>query len=100
MLTYHLRNLDWVGFNIQGFVNRKQIEKIANYLFQNFNFNSTFAKGPDGKEKVLFNDSKNKYQVYFRSYNYSDTYWDGIKIDFSGQNGYQFYNLIATGQVN
>jgi hypothetical protein len=83
-LSFESENIavDWVGFNIQGFVNRKQIEKIANYLFQNFNFNSTFAKGPDGKKKVLFNDSKNKYQVYFRSYNYSDTYWDGIKIDF------------------
>ena len=33
-------------------------------------------------------------------YKYSDIYWDGIKIDFSGQNGYQFYKLISANQVN
>lgn len=70
------------------------MERIANYLFQNFGFNSTFATGPDGEEKTLFNDSKNKYQVYFRSYKYSDIYWDGIKIDFSSNNAAQVYNLI------
>jgi hypothetical protein len=100
--TFQSENLvvDWIGFNIQGFVNLKQVEIIANYLFQNLGFNSTFAIGLDGKEKILFNDSKNKYRVYFRAYRYSDIYWDGIKIDFSGQNGHQFYKLIVANQVN
>lgn len=101
-LTFDTENLvvDWIGFNIQGLVNRKQIERIAKSLFQNFGFNSTFALGSEGKQETLFCNSKNKYQVYFRAYKYSDIYWDGIKIDFSGRNGYQFYNLIATNQVN
>lgn len=92
--------VDWIGFNIQAVGNIKQVEIIANYLFQNFGFNSTFADGLDGKEKTLFNDSKNEYQVSFRIYKYSDIYWDGIKIDFSGRNGHQFYNLIAANQIN
>jgi hypothetical protein len=54
----------------------------------------------EGKEETLFNDSKNKYPVYFRTYKYYDTYWDGIKIDFSGKNGHQFYNFIVANQVN
>jgi len=101
-LTFKDENLtvDWIGFNIQGLLNKKQVEIIANYLSQNFGFNSTFALGPDGKQETLFWNSKNKYQVYFRAYKYSDIYWDGIKIDFPGQSGRQFYNLIAANRVN
>lgn len=101
-LTFKSENLqvDWIGFNIQGLRNRKQVERIAKYLFENFRFNSTFALGSDGKQETLFSNLKNKYQVYFRAYKYSDIYWDGIKIDFSGRNGHQFYKLIAANQVN
>lgn len=81
--------VDWIGFNIQGLLDRKQIKQIAKYLFQNFGFNSTLAVGSDGKEEILFNNSRNKYQVFFRIYKYSNIYWDGIQIDFSGHNGYQ-----------
>ena len=101
-LTFEKEKLavDYISFNIQGLVDRKQVERIANYLFQNFGFNSTFAIGSDGKQETLFSNQKKKYQVYFRAYKYSDIYWDGIKIDFSGRNGHQFYNLIATNKVN
>jgi hypothetical protein len=101
-LSFESENLvvDWIGFNIQGLVDRKQVERIAKYFFQNFGFNSTFAIGSDGKEETLFHDSKNKYQVYVRAYRYSDIYWDGIKIDFSGNNGNQFYNFIVANEVN
>jgi len=92
--------VDWIGFNIQGLVDKKQVEIIAKYFFQNFGFNSTFAIGFDGKEESLFENSKNKYQVYFRAYKYSDIYWNGIKIDFSGKNGNQFYNFILMNEVN
>ena len=95
-LNFESENLvvDWIGFNIQGFVEKKQIKQIAEYLFQNFRFNSIFAVGLDGKEEVLFKDPKNDYQVSFRLYRYSDIYWDGIKIDFSGNNAAQIYNII------
>ncbi|MGK0448171.1 MAG: hypothetical protein ACJA2M_001955 [Polaribacter sp.] len=50
-LTFKSESLvvDWIGFNIQGFVDRKQVETIAKYFFQNFAFNSTFAKIINGK---------------------------------------------------
>ena len=101
-LTFESENLvvDWIGFNIQGLLNRKQVERIAKYLLENFRFNSTFALGSDGKQETLFFNLKNKYQVYFRAYKYSDIYWDGIKIDFSGPNGQQFYKLIVANQVD
>ena len=37
-LTFKDENLvvDWIGFNIQGLLNRKQVEIIAKYLFENF----------------------------------------------------------------
>ena len=37
-------------------------------------FNSTLTIGLDGKEESLFNESKNKYQVSFRVYKYSEIY--------------------------
>lgn len=95
-LSFESENLqvDWIGFNIKGFVEKEQIKRIAEYLFQNFRFNSTFAVGLDGEEEALFKDQKNNYQVSFRLYRYSDMYWDGVKIDFSGNNAAQVYNLI------
>ena len=92
--------VDWIGFNIQGLVDIKQVKQIAKYLFQNFGFNSTFAVGLDGNEESLFNDPKNKCQVSFRVYKYFDIYWDGTKIDFSGSNGHQFYKFIVANEVN
>ena len=69
-LSFESENLvvDWIGFNIEELVNRKEVEIIANYLFWNFGFNSTFAIGSDEKEKILFNNPNNKYHVYLRTY--------------------------------
>jgi hypothetical protein len=69
-LTFQSQNLvvDWIGFNIQGSADIKQ---IANYLFQNFGFNSIFVSGLGGKQETLFSNSKNKYQVYFTACKYS-----------------------------
>ena len=35
-LSFESENLvvDWIGFNIQGLVDRNQVEQIAKYLFQ------------------------------------------------------------------
>ena len=42
-LSFESENLlvDWIGFNIQGLIDRKQVKQIANYLFRTFGFNST-----------------------------------------------------------
>ena len=57
--------VDYISFNIQGLVDRKQVERIAKYFFQTLGFNSTFAKGSTGKEEDLFFDFRNQYRVSF-----------------------------------
>lgn len=85
---------------MQGLLDRKQVKQITKYLFQDFGSNATLAVGSNGKEEIFFNNSKNKYPVFFRIYKYSDIYWDGIKIDFFGHNDHQFYKVIVANQVN
>ncbi len=68
-LTFESEGLivDYISFNIEGLVDKIELERIANYLFQNFGFNSTFALGLDGKEETLFDYPKNKYHIYLRA---------------------------------
>ena len=98
-LSFESQNLvvDWIGFNIQGLIDRKQVKRVAKYFFQILAFNSTFAKGPNGNEEDLFFDSQNQHQVSFRYYLYASeytTYWSGTKADFSGKNATQLYSII------
>ena len=101
-LTFESEKLqvDWIGFNIHGLLEKIQLKRIAKYLYKNFGFNSTIAVGLDGKQEPLFHELKNKYQVSFRIYTYDEIYWDGIKIDFSGRNAQQFYRIIGANLVN
>lgn len=92
--------VDYISFNIKGFVDKTELERIANYLFQNFGFNSTFVVRLAETRETLFHSPKNKYHIYFTVYTYSDIYWNGIKIDFSGNNGNQLYNLIVANEIN
>ena len=69
-LSFESENLvvDYISFNIQGLVDRKQVEIIAKYFFQILGFDSTFAKGSTGKEEDLFFDFRNQHRVSFRYY--------------------------------
>jgi len=98
-ITFESENLvvDYISFNIQGLVDRKQVERMAKYFFQILGFNSTFAKGSTGKEEDLFFDFRNQHRVSFRYYLYASeytTYWSGTKVDFYGKNATQFYTII------
>lgn len=98
-LTFESESLvvDYISFNIQGLVDRKQVKRIAKHFFQILGFNSTFAKGSTGKEEDLFVDSRNQHRVSFRYYLYAPeytTYWSGTKVGFSVKNATQFYNII------
>lgn len=104
LLTFESENLvvDWISFNITGPVS---IQLIADYLFQVFGFNSTLTKIVNGKWKSedLNYDIKNQFQVSFRQYKYepeNKSFWDGIKIHFSGNNATQFYNYIRKYQID
>lgn len=106
-LSFKSENLavDWIGFNIQGLVDREQVEIIAEYLFHNFGFNSTFAKRIDGKWKTksLLHTSQNQFQVSFRQYQYDPqikSFWAGTKINFSGENAEQFYKIVQQHKFN
>ena len=63
--TFQSENLvlDYISFNIPGSDNT---ESIAKYLFEKFNFNTTFAKGPNGTAKSWFYLPGNQHQVSFR----------------------------------
>ena len=94
--TFQSENLvvDYISFNISGSGNT---ESIAKYLFEKFNFNSTFAKDQNETPKSWFYLSVNRHQVSFRQLEYdpsSKSFWEGITIHFSGINAVQFYKII------
>ena len=101
-LTFESQNLvvDYISFNIQGSIKTSINPKsIANYLFQNFGFNSNIAIGRDGKEKSLFYDNRNQHRLSFRQYEYNPefkSFWEGTIIHFSGKNAAQFYKIIQS----
>ena len=95
-LTFQSENLviDYISFNIPGSDNT---ESIAKYLFEKFNFNSTFAKGQNGTTYDWFYLNRNQHQVSFRELEYdpsSKSFWEGTIIHFSGTNAAQFYKII------
>lgn len=102
-LTFQSENLvvDYISFNIQGLVDRKKLERISKYLFQNFGFNSILAKGSDRKIKSLIFSEKNKFQVSFRQYQYSPelkSFWEGTQVIFTGKNANHFYKQIKNSK--
>jgi hypothetical protein len=68
-LTFQSENLvvDYISFNIPGSDNT---ESIAKYLFEKFNFNSTFAKVQNRTSKYWFYLPGNQHQVSFRQFEY------------------------------
>lgn len=103
-ITFDSKNLvvNYISFNIQGPINDSINPKsIANYLFQNFNFNSTIFKKINYKWKSesLNYDRQNQFQVAFWQYEYHPevkSFWEGTKVDFSGTNAAQIYKIIQT----
>lgn len=68
-LSFKSENLvvDYISFNIRGSYNTKS---IAKYLFEKFNFNSTFAKGQNGTTDNWFYLPRNQHQVSLRQLEY------------------------------
>lgn len=63
-LTFQSENLvvDYISFNIQGYIQSAYIQKIASYLFESFGFNSTFTKDDPTqgwKEETIFSNDEN-----------------------------------------
>ncbi len=94
--------VDWLGFNIKGFVD---LNRIATYLSKSLGFNSILIKNVKGKSEVrrFIYDDHNKFQVSFRQYEYdpkSKSFWVGTKMDFSGNNAEQIYSFIKKGKLD
>jgi len=92
--------IDYICFNVEGFIEFKEIKKLAFYLFQSFGFNSTFIlydQTQGWEEKKIFYADKNQYKVSFHQFAYNPeikSFWVGIKIHFSGSNGSHFYTQV------
>ena len=106
-LSFDTENLvvDYISFNIQGPVDRKQVERIAKFLFQNLGFNSTIVKIINGKWKSEYLNyaRQNRFQVSFRQHEYDPevkSFWVGTKIDFSGKNADRFYKDIRAQKIS
>lgn len=105
ILNFESQNLkvDYLAFNIGGGLDISHIQNIANYLSRNFGFNSTIA--PEGKNVTrspLVSHQQNPYQVKFIVYQRDSgvgSYWDGIQLRFTGNNGAIFYHFIQQNQV-
>lgn len=92
--------MDYISFNIPGSDNT---ESIAKYLFEKFNFNSTFAKGQNGTTHDWFYLTRNQQQVSFRQLEYDPSFksfWEGTIIHFSGINAARFYKIIQAQKFN
>jgi len=101
-LRFESENLlvHYICFNMAGYVELEDIKKIAFYLSESFDFNSTFIsydQTQGWREEKLFFMSKNKHKVSFHQFDYNPeikSFWVGTKIIFSGGNGNHIYNQV------
>ena len=97
-LTIH-----YFSFNIDGSLQLTYLRKIAAYLFESFGFNATFTREQLDQRETFFSSDKNSYQVVFRHYDYNPkakSFWEGTKVDFTGENAKHFYNQIKKNQLD
>jgi hypothetical protein len=96
LVKFQFENLvvDYISFNITGY---KDPKPITTYLFDSFGFNSVMKENFKGKSEDLIFKITNKYKVSFVKSTYnpeSNSYWTGMTVKFSGENGKYFYSLI------
>jgi hypothetical protein len=101
-LSFESENLvmDWISFNITGCTDP---EPITKYLSDSFGFNSVLNETFKGKYKVLIFEITNRYKVSFiksTDNTESNSYWTGMTVSFSGENGKYFYSLIQNKLID
>lgn len=104
-LTFKSENLvvDYISFNITDFTDCRNPEPIANYLSDSFGFNSVLKESFKGKSENLIFEITNQYEVSFIKSTYtpeSNSYWTGMTVKFSGENGKYFYSLVQKQLIN
>jgi hypothetical protein len=77
-LSFESKNLvvDYISLNITGFMDPGSMDKIASYLSELFEFNSTLMKGnvDKSKEEIIFYDPKNSHKVCFKQLEYKSIF--------------------------
>lgn len=92
-----------LSFNIGGGLDISHLQDIANYLSRDFRFNSTIAlERKNVAQYPLVSEQQNPYQVKVIVYQPDpgvESYWDGIQLRFTGNNGAKFYHFIQQNQI-
>ena len=97
-MTFQFQRLevDFLTLSMKNLSDRKKIQKFADYLFQNFGFNSFLS---DGNTRIitqtLYQDLDIKSTVIIRS-----NYWDRTVIEFPGKSAQKIYQLIKSHQFD
>ena len=97
-LTIH-----YFSFTIPGPLNEDYLRKIASYFFESFGFNAIFKRKQLDQRETFFSSDQNSYQVIFIHHDYNPkakSFWEGTKIDFTGQNAEHFYNQIKNNRLD
>lgn len=96
-LNFQSLNLtvDWISFNNTGCTDPE-----LSYLFR---FNLVLKETSKGKSKVLIFKITNRYKLFFIKSTYNpeyNSYWTGVTVSFSGENGKYFYSLIQNKLID
>lgn len=65
-LTIH-----YFSFNINSFLQKDYLRKIAFYFFESFGFNATFKREQLDQKETFFSSDKNSHEVMFVHYDYN-----------------------------
>lgn len=102
-LSFESENLSihYICFNIQGFIELKDIKKIAFYLFESFGFNSQIKENYENHFEDLISENQNQGKVSFIRFNSKfNPYWAGTTISFPGQNAAYLYTFIKKKKLD
>jgi len=90
-------DVDYIAFKFQK-LDKPRRKKLTDYLFKiGFNSYLTIGKLKDSPKESIRVNFKNKFEVRFVIDN---PYWDGVLLEFTGQNGRLFYRLIKQELVS
>ena len=95
--------IDYFSFNIPGSLQKDYLRKVALYLFESFGFNATFKREQLDQKETFFSSDKNSHEVNFVHYDYNPkvkSFWEGTKVNFTGDNAKYFYNQIKNNPLD
>lgn len=89
--------VDYLSFNIQ-FNNTEQIQKIADFLANNFDCRSTLLDQANKKQYLLTNTNRNLYSAEFVVN--SNKHWKGSILRFKGNHAQWFYKDLKFQKID